>query len=263
MPACVAAIDLDQALFAGRGQRLHVAVEHRLERLLGLPVGVLRRQRLDAVEDEGELEVHRLLDPQRAVVVERGDALVRRHEVRPALRRDARDEIDDRRSWPRRRSRTAAGRPGRARNCARSNSVSAGSTASVESRTRRLTAASKRQIGSHLALLQTKTWSSGMADVNWRAPATGRPPRDVSAVSRSGSCEFLSCCQDLVEVVARRVLHRRELLVGFKLLQPQQLADRQDVPVVEVRRARGARAHRPGPSGSSDRRRPCTRTDRA
>ena len=41
---------LDQALFAGCGQRLHVAVQHRLERLLGLPAGVLRRQRLDAVE---------------------------------------------------------------------------------------------------------------------------------------------------------------------------------------------------------------------
>ena len=88
---------LDQALFAGRGQRLHVAVQHRLERLLGLPAGVLRRQRLDAVEHEGELDVHRLLDPQRAVVVEGGDALVGRHEVRSALRGDAGDESRDRR----------------------------------------------------------------------------------------------------------------------------------------------------------------------
>jgi hypothetical protein len=35
----------------------------------------LRRERLHAVEREGELEVHRLLGPQRAVVVEHGDAL--------------------------------------------------------------------------------------------------------------------------------------------------------------------------------------------
>ena len=71
-------------------------VEHRLERLLVLPVRILRRQRLDAVEDEGELDVHRLLDPQRAVVVEGGDALIHRHEVRPALGGDTRDEGGDR-----------------------------------------------------------------------------------------------------------------------------------------------------------------------
>ena len=70
-------------------------VEHRLERLLGLPLRVLRRQRLDAVERERELEVDRLLGPQRAVVVEDGDALGDRHEVRAALRRHARDEIGD------------------------------------------------------------------------------------------------------------------------------------------------------------------------
>ena len=86
--------ELDQSLFAGCGQRLHVAVEHRLERLLGLPLRMLRRQRLHAVEREGELDVHRLLDPERAVVVEGRDALVDRHEVRPALRGDARDEVE-------------------------------------------------------------------------------------------------------------------------------------------------------------------------
>ena len=93
MPACVTAIELHQPLLAGGGQRLQVAVEHGLERLLVLPVRVLRRERLDAVEDEGELDVHRLLDPQRAVVVEGRDALSRRHEVRPALCRHARDEM--------------------------------------------------------------------------------------------------------------------------------------------------------------------------
>jgi hypothetical protein len=44
--------------------------------------------------------------------------------------------------------------------------------------------------------------------------------------------------QNLIEVVACRVLHRRELLVGLKLFQPQQLTDRQDIPVVEIRGTR-------------------------
>ena len=55
-----------------------------------------RRQRLHAVEDEGELHIHRLLDPERAVIVEGRDALIDRHEVGPALRRDARDKVEDR-----------------------------------------------------------------------------------------------------------------------------------------------------------------------
>ena len=66
---------LEQALLAERGERLDVALEQRLEGLLCLPFGMLRRQRLDAVEREGDLEVDRLLGPQRAVVVEGGDAL--------------------------------------------------------------------------------------------------------------------------------------------------------------------------------------------
>jgi hypothetical protein len=42
---------------------------------------MLRRQCLDAVERVGELHVDRLFDPQRAVIVERGDPLRRRDEV--------------------------------------------------------------------------------------------------------------------------------------------------------------------------------------
>ena len=38
--------------------------------------GCAGAMRLDAVEREGELDVHRLFAPQRAVVVEGGDALV-------------------------------------------------------------------------------------------------------------------------------------------------------------------------------------------
>jgi hypothetical protein len=84
---------LDEALFAVCGQGLHVTVQHGLERLLGLPVGVLRCQRPDAVEDECELDRHRVFDPQGAVVVERGDALIDGYEVRSALDGDAQNKI--------------------------------------------------------------------------------------------------------------------------------------------------------------------------
>src|SRR6266853_2041718 len=50
---------------------------------------------------------------------------------------------------------------------------------------------------------------------------------------------LLDLVQDLTEVVARRILHRRERHVGLELLQPQHLADGQDVPVVEIRGTRG------------------------
>src|ERR1700719_2489833 len=44
---------------------------------------------------------------------------------------------------------------------------------------------------------------------------------------------------NLAEVVARGVLQRRKRHVGLQLLQPQGLANRQDVPVVDVSRTRG------------------------
>jgi hypothetical protein len=55
-----------------------------------------RGLRLDAIEDEGELDVHRVLAPQRSVVIEGGDTLIHGHEVRSALRCNARDKIGDR-----------------------------------------------------------------------------------------------------------------------------------------------------------------------
>ncbi len=88
--------ELHQAFFAGRSHCLHVAVQHGLERLFGLPAGVLRRQLLDAIENEGELDVHRLLDPERAVIVEGCDALIFGHEVRTALGGHARHKLCDR-----------------------------------------------------------------------------------------------------------------------------------------------------------------------
>ena len=88
--------DLEQTTLACRGDGFAIAFEHAFEGLLLLPLRMLRRQRLDAVEREGELHVDRLLRPERAVVVEHGDPLRRRHEVCSALPRDPADEVDDR-----------------------------------------------------------------------------------------------------------------------------------------------------------------------
>ena len=87
--------DLEHAFLPGRGDALHVALEQRGERLLGLPLGVLRRQRLHAIEREQELKRHRLLGPERAVVVERRDAFGHGHEVGAALLGDPGHEIRD------------------------------------------------------------------------------------------------------------------------------------------------------------------------
>src|SRR5882724_6212700 len=45
---------------------------------------------------------------------------------------------------------------------------------------------------------------------------------------------LLELFHDLIQVVARWILKRGELLVGFQLLEPQDLADGQQVPVVYV-----------------------------
>ena len=73
--------DLHQAFLACSRKSLHVAFQHRLERLGRRPVRVLRRQRLHPVEREGELGVHRVLDPQRAVIVEHGNTFGFGHEI--------------------------------------------------------------------------------------------------------------------------------------------------------------------------------------
>jgi hypothetical protein len=86
---------LGQALFAGRGDGLHVVLENPFERLLGLPLRVLGREGLHPVEGEDPLEVHRLLAPERAVVIERRDARFRRDELGAAAIRDGLDELDD------------------------------------------------------------------------------------------------------------------------------------------------------------------------
>jgi hypothetical protein len=85
--------DLDDALLATRRDRFHVAFEDALERLLILPLRVLRRQLAGAIERKQHLEVRRLLRPERAVVVEDRDPLRHRHEVRAPFASHSGDEI--------------------------------------------------------------------------------------------------------------------------------------------------------------------------
>jgi hypothetical protein len=58
---------------------------------------LLHHKLLAPILGEKELHLHRLLAPQRAIVVEGRDPFVRRHIVYAAFRRHARDEIDNRR----------------------------------------------------------------------------------------------------------------------------------------------------------------------
>src|SRR6266481_3331501 len=67
----------------------------------------------------------------------------------------------------------------------------------------------------------------------------GRPhhPQASELLARVRRC-LLELFHDLIQVVARRILKRGELPVGFQLLEPQHLADGQQVPVVYVSRDR-------------------------
>ena len=78
------------------GERgLHVALEQRGKWFLRFPLRMLRRERLHAVEREEHLEIHRLLAPKRAVIVERGDALLERNKIRRAFLRHFGNEFGD------------------------------------------------------------------------------------------------------------------------------------------------------------------------
>lgn len=87
--------ELYETLFACCRERLHVALEYRLERLFVLPFRMGRSLRLYAVEREGELGIHWMFDPKRAVIVEDGDALRFRNEVGRTLLGHLLDEGDD------------------------------------------------------------------------------------------------------------------------------------------------------------------------
>ncbi len=66
---------------------------------------MLRCERFDAIEREGELEIHRLLGPKCSVVVKGRDAFGDRDEVRRAGLRHLFDEVHAKREAGRRRAR--------------------------------------------------------------------------------------------------------------------------------------------------------------
>ncbi|MNX29593.1 hypothetical protein D3C86_597340 [compost metagenome] len=72
-----------------------IVFQYCLERLGCFPFRVLRRGALDLFEGEQKLEVHRLLAPQGAVIVEHGDAVFGFDEVLAALIGHGLDELDD------------------------------------------------------------------------------------------------------------------------------------------------------------------------
>src|SRR5882757_4998864 len=78
-------------------------------------------------------------------------------------------------------------------------------------------------------------------------PVVGRPhhPQASELLARV-PLTLLELFHDLIQVVTRRILKGGKLLVGFQLLQPQDLSDGQQVPVVYVTRDRpGERAAEP------------------
>ena len=76
-------------------RRRDVAVEQGGERLLSAPLRMLRGERFHPIEREGELEVKRLLRPERAVVIEDRDPFGRRPIIGVAPIDDAGDEPHD------------------------------------------------------------------------------------------------------------------------------------------------------------------------
>ena len=87
--------NLGEGFLTALQDTFHIAFEQGGERFLILPFGMLGRERLHAVEREQKLEIHRLLGPERAVVIERGDALGDRHEVGRMLFRHFGDKRHD------------------------------------------------------------------------------------------------------------------------------------------------------------------------
>ena len=203
-----------------------------------------------------------MLDPERAVLVEHGDAVLRHDVARQTTGRWWRARSRRSPASPRRRSTTAASRPtspsGRART--RERTVRRGLEAMPSLRAARGgPCRGKEQLVSCIEFLDaglTRQDQCGRVDAKptgYCASSVvpfgkssllsvrvvvggrrlGRPPCSCQRSVRLGF-RVLDLLHHLVEVVARRVLHRRELLVGLKLLQPQRLADWQHVPIVDV-----------------------------
>ena len=96
MPACVAmTISSDRRARRRASAAFTSPLSSDANGCLSFHSGCCGRERLHAVQREEQLEIHRLLGPERAVVVEDGDALGRRHEVGRALLRHLLDKRDD------------------------------------------------------------------------------------------------------------------------------------------------------------------------
>ena len=145
--------------------------QHGPEGLDVLQPRVLLRHHPDLVKREHDLGVHRLLDPGGAVLVERGDACLGRHEFRVRLVGGHLHELEDR----------LLGRPvvPRRQGVDLRVGIEAGEQQRAQQKEprgrfhrRRLPFPNKSSI-----------WSSGA----WRAPWAGRPPR------RSADASLLTC----------------------------------------------------------------------
>lgn len=68
--------------------------EKRSERFIGFPLRMLWCNRLHAIERNEKLEVHRLLSPERAVVVESGNAARRPDKAGPSVLGHRCDKFD-------------------------------------------------------------------------------------------------------------------------------------------------------------------------
>jgi hypothetical protein len=86
---------LKKCLLAKTHQRLEVQLEQRLERLALLHGRIFAGELLDPIYEKKGLHLQRLLAPERAVVIEDGDAFCRWNEVWSTLLRHARDEVED------------------------------------------------------------------------------------------------------------------------------------------------------------------------
>src|SRR4029077_1004571 len=87
--------ELKERLLTKPHQRLEVQLEQRLKRLALLHRRILLRELLYPRYEKEHLHLHRLLAPERPIVVEGGDALRGRNELWSTLLRHARDEVQN------------------------------------------------------------------------------------------------------------------------------------------------------------------------
>ena len=87
--------ELTEGTLAAGEDGLHVAPEQRSERLLRSPFRMPGRKRLDAIQHEEELEVHRLFGPERTVIVEDRNTFGWGNEIRRVFPGDPVDESEN------------------------------------------------------------------------------------------------------------------------------------------------------------------------